>query len=177
MNQVKITLRELGEQDIPFMIQLYGDQVNMKFLKHRTDPDELMASVRAILDRSMDPEIPDISFVVVNMENLQPMAVTGIQWSLNSEVDVEIGIVVDHAWHRKGVGHQAKSAIMDMAFKKYNAESVNAFCGLDNVPANQANVKLGFNLHGTIHHHYLDTTANHWKITKEEYLCRKKKAV
>lgn len=135
----KITLK-----DKDFYNQVFTNEGLMTFI---TEPLTLESSMKSFTKTmsTMSLTPPKLMLYVINSKNDKgKLGVIGVRWNQEQRKDAEIGIVVLKKYQRQGVGHLAKSLLIEQAFEYLGIEKIVAICDQENIAANKANEKLGF---------------------------------
>jgi len=120
---------------------------NAELLKFISVPLSLQSSTKSFettLKRMSQKPMSLVLFAIRRQKNQQKIGVIGLKWNQSSKKCAEIGIVILQEYQGNGFGHQAKSLLIEYAFKNCAINKIVAVCDIKNHIANQANKKLGF---------------------------------
>ena len=139
-----IFLTNIRQEDKGFYCEIYTNSQLMKFVVDPLNLESANKSFTAVLIKMSAVPKKLILFIIKSTKNLEKQGVIGLRWNQNDPHAVEIGIIILERYQRQGVGHQAKTLLINHAFNILGVTKIIAVCCSENTAANCANKKLGF---------------------------------
>ncbi len=109
-----------------------------------------------------------ISYVIVDLASRAQVGIIGANWYLKQSRSVaEVGVMVLPEWHRKGIGHQAKTLLINYLLSSQAVTTVHVFNRVSNQAAIQANHKLGLIKGRVFKHKTTGDSMQEWMVTRQ----------
>ncbi len=124
---------------------IYTDAQMMTFVGKPLTADKALELFGQVL-KAHESSLPrQLTYAIVNTKSAEVMGLVGLIWiDPNDRSTVEVGVMVLPQWRRQRVAHRAKQMMIECAFQHYAIKVIYAFCNNNNLAANLANQRLGF---------------------------------
>jgi len=137
-------LNKLSKEDFNFYKSIYTNEKLVQFVCPVLDFEEVIKCFKQTLKQHQKTQPQHVLYVIRLKVDDEAVGVIGLRWNQESKEAVEIGVIISQEYQRKAYGHEAKSCLIQYAFKQLNINQIVAICDVNNVAANVANSKLGF---------------------------------
>lgn len=137
----RFTLRPLAEQDAELFKSLYGDKSLMRHIGDVMDEKNMITVFNASL-KAMQKQAPKFYLWVIE-ENQQALGVAGIS-AIKAKIQAEMGIILFRLAHRKQVGPEVLSCLIDYCKEKLQLSQLLTNIDANNLAAIKLAKRVGF---------------------------------